>query len=89
MTKSRIVMIQERVGNRIPVVGVGGLLTPEDVVKALETGVPLVALGHALMMNPDWPFGPKRARKGIKNRHFSLLSKGIGDSRQSMGGYSE
>lgn len=54
ITKSRIVMIQERVGNQIPVIGVGGLLTPEDVVKALETGVPLVALGHALMMNPDW-----------------------------------
>lgn len=54
ITKSRIVMIQERVGNRIPVIGVGGLLTPVDVVKALETGVPLVALGHALIMNPDW-----------------------------------
>lgn len=54
ITKSRIVMIQERVGNRIPVIGVGGLLTPEDVVKALETGVPLVALGHAMIMNPDW-----------------------------------
>ncbi|CAM4483716.1 NADH-dependent flavin oxidoreductase [Paenibacillus macerans] len=52
--KSRIVMIQERVGDRVPVIGVGGLLTPDDVVQALETGVPLISLGHAMVMNPEW-----------------------------------
>ncbi|MFC4810148.1 NADH-dependent flavin oxidoreductase [Paenibacillus sp. GCM10023250] len=51
---SRVVMIQQRAGSRIPVIGVGGLLTPEDVGKALATGVPLAALGHAIIMNPDW-----------------------------------
>lgn len=53
-TNSRIIMIQERVGDRVPVIGVGGLSTPDDVVQALESGVPLVALGHAMILNPDW-----------------------------------
>ena len=53
-TRSRIEIIQERVGHRVPVIGVGGLSTPEDVVEALETGVPLLALGHALVMEPKW-----------------------------------
>ena len=53
-TKSRVVLIQERIGSRVPVIGVGGLSTPEDVVEALDTGVPLLALGHALIMEPKW-----------------------------------
>ncbi|OMF37935.1 NADH-dependent flavin oxidoreductase [Paenibacillus sp. FSL H8-0548] len=53
-TTSRVVMVQERVGNLVPVIGVGGLSTPDDVVKALGTGIPLVAMGHALIMEPKW-----------------------------------
>ncbi|QGQ93899.1 NADH-dependent flavin oxidoreductase [Paenibacillus psychroresistens] len=53
-SKSRVLLIQERVGNRVPVIGVGGLSSPEDVNKALETGVPLLALGHAIIMEPKW-----------------------------------
>lgn len=53
-TESRVVSIQERVGNRVPVIGVGGLLTAEDVFQAFETGISLVSLGHALLLNPDW-----------------------------------
>jgi 2,4-dienoyl-CoA reductase-like NADH-dependent reductase (Old Yellow Enzyme family) len=47
-------MVQERVGNLVPVIGVGGLSTPDDVVKALGTGIPLVTIGHALIMEPKW-----------------------------------
>jgi 2,4-dienoyl-CoA reductase-like NADH-dependent reductase (Old Yellow Enzyme family) len=53
-TKSRTLMVQERVGERVPVIGVGSLYTPEDVTKVLETGVPLVALGRELIMEPKW-----------------------------------
>ena len=41
-------------GDHVAEIGVGGLLTPDDVVQALGTGVPLVALGHAMILNPDW-----------------------------------
>ncbi|MFX3634357.1 MAG: NADH-dependent flavin oxidoreductase [Candidatus Pristimantibacillus sp.] len=53
-SKSRIEWIQERVGHRIPVIGVGSIHTPDDAVKALETGVPLLALGRQLIVEPDW-----------------------------------
>jgi 2,4-dienoyl-CoA reductase-like NADH-dependent reductase (Old Yellow Enzyme family) len=53
-TKSRVLLIQERVANRVPVIGVGELSTPEDVIKALDAGVPLLALGHAIIMEPKW-----------------------------------
>lgn len=52
--RSRVLLIQERVGNSVPVMGVGGLSSPEDVMKALDTGVPLLSLGHALIMEPKW-----------------------------------
>ena len=46
--------IHEKVGSRVPVVGVGSLHTPDEVVEALETGVPLIALGRELLMEPKW-----------------------------------
>ena len=52
--KSRVVMIKERVGNKVPVIGVGGLHTPEEVKKAFDTGVDLIALGRELVMEPKW-----------------------------------
>ncbi|UOR13460.1 NADH-dependent flavin oxidoreductase [Halobacillus amylolyticus] len=48
-----IELIQERVGNSIPVMGVGSLITPEDIEKSLAT-VPLVSLGRELLVEPDW-----------------------------------
>ncbi|NHN35253.1 NADH-dependent flavin oxidoreductase [Paenibacillus agricola] len=53
-TKSRVLLIQERVGNHVPIIGVGGLSSPEDVNKALDVGVPLLALAHAIIMEPKW-----------------------------------
>lgn len=52
--KSRVLLIHERVGHRIPVIGVGGLSLPEDVKQARDAGVPLVALAHAIIMEPKW-----------------------------------
>jgi 2,4-dienoyl-CoA reductase-like NADH-dependent reductase (Old Yellow Enzyme family) len=52
--RSRMEIIHERVGTKVPVVGVGSLYSVEDVVKAFETGVPLLALGRELIIDPDW-----------------------------------
>jgi len=65
-TRSRMEIIQERVGQRIPVMGVGGLSTSEDVVKALDTGVPLLSLGHALIMDPRSEMGSKSRKQSRK-----------------------
>ncbi|MDP4186375.1 MAG: NADH-dependent flavin oxidoreductase, partial [Bacteroidota bacterium] len=34
--------------------GVGQIHTPEDACRVLDTGIPLVALGRELLMEPDW-----------------------------------
>lgn len=52
--RSRIEWIQERAGSRVPVIGVGSIHTPDEAVKALQTGIPLIALGRELIMEPDW-----------------------------------
>lgn len=51
---SRVVRIQAAVGQQIPIIGVGSIRTPEDALKALNTGVPLLAMGRELVVEPHW-----------------------------------
>ncbi|MBT2569625.1 NADH-dependent flavin oxidoreductase [Planococcus sp. ISL-110] len=60
-SRSRVEMIQQHIGSRVPVIGVGGLQTLEQVKQALEV-TPLVSLGHALIMDPDWLAKVKKSR---------------------------
>jgi 2,4-dienoyl-CoA reductase-like NADH-dependent reductase (Old Yellow Enzyme family) len=53
-TRSRVELIQEKVGNRVPVMGVGSIHTADEALKAFETGISLLALGRELIMDPDW-----------------------------------
>ncbi|WP_026693957.1 NADH-dependent flavin oxidoreductase [Peribacillus kribbensis] len=53
-TRSRLEIVQERVGNKVPVIGVGSIYTPQDAVDAFATGVPLIALARELIIEPDW-----------------------------------
>jgi 2,4-dienoyl-CoA reductase-like NADH-dependent reductase (Old Yellow Enzyme family) len=53
-TRSRIEIIQERVGDKVPVIGVGSIYTPDEALKAIQTGVPLIALGRELIIDPEW-----------------------------------
>jgi 2,4-dienoyl-CoA reductase-like NADH-dependent reductase (Old Yellow Enzyme family) len=53
-TRPRIEIIQEQVGDRVPVIGVGSLYTADDVLKAKQTSVPLIALGREIIIDPDW-----------------------------------
>ena len=53
--QSRMELIAEHVGNRVPIIGVGSIHTPDQAVQALEqTGIPLIALGRELIMEPEW-----------------------------------
>lgn len=53
-SRSRLAILQERVGSRIPIIGVGSIYTPDDALEALSSGIPLIALGRELIMEPDW-----------------------------------
>ena len=53
--RSRIEHIAEHVGDRVPIIGVGSIHTPDQAIDALEkTGIPLIALGRELIMEPQW-----------------------------------
>ncbi|MCL6602056.1 MAG: NADH-dependent flavin oxidoreductase [Paenibacillus sp.] len=52
--RPRIEQILDRVAGKVPVIGVGSLYTAKDALKALQSGVALVALGRPLLMEPDW-----------------------------------
>jgi 2,4-dienoyl-CoA reductase-like NADH-dependent reductase (Old Yellow Enzyme family) len=50
-----IQIIQEKVGNDIPIIGVGSITTPDDALQALDQfNIPLVAIGKELIVEPDW-----------------------------------
>lgn len=53
-TRPRMEIIQERIGDRVPFIGVGSIRTAEDALKAIQTGVPLIALGREIIIDPDW-----------------------------------
>lgn len=52
--RTRMDLIRERAGDRVPVMGVGSLHTADEALKALQTGIPLLALGRELIIEPDW-----------------------------------
>ncbi|MEH7417025.1 NADH-dependent flavin oxidoreductase [Neobacillus drentensis] len=52
--KTRLELIVEHVNDRVPVMAAGSMVTADDVASALDKGLSLAAVGHALIMNPDW-----------------------------------
>lgn len=68
-TESRVQLIQQAVGDQVPVIGVGGLQTVEQVEEALKV-TPLISLGHALIMDPEWY---EKAANGKADSIFDAL----------------
>ena len=47
--------IQKAVGEDVPLIGVGNVITPQDAVDAMdELAIPLIALGRELIIEPNW-----------------------------------
>ncbi|MDH9219053.1 hypothetical protein PYL83_07340 [Moraxella lacunata] len=52
---TRIEQLHARIGGKLPLIGVGCLLSADDVVRAYGTGwADFVAVGKAVMMNPNF-----------------------------------
>ncbi|MED4224665.1 NADH-dependent flavin oxidoreductase [Neobacillus cucumis] len=71
--RPRIEIIQERVGQKVPVIGVGSLYTADDVLKASQTGVPFIALGRELIIDPDWV---QKVKEGRESEIVTKIDKG-------------
>lgn len=41
-------------GDRLPVIAVGSIHSPEDVLDILNSGIPLVAMGREFIVEPHW-----------------------------------
>ncbi|MCX8530788.1 NADH-dependent flavin oxidoreductase [Chryseobacterium luquanense] len=65
-------LILDHVYNRIPVISAGGIKQGDDAVKAINMGLSLVAVGHGLIINPDWV---ERVENGEKVDEVLSLSK--------------
>lgn len=46
--------IQAHIGDDIPLIGVGAVTSPEDALAVRDLGISLIALGRALIVEPDW-----------------------------------
>jgi len=53
-SRTRLEVIQEKVAKRVPIIGVGSIYTPDDALKAFETGVDMIAIGREIIIDPDW-----------------------------------
>ncbi|MGX1373398.1 2,4-dienoyl-CoA reductase-like NADH-dependent reductase (Old Yellow Enzyme family) [Priestia megaterium] len=52
--KTYLELIVDHVNGRVPVLAAGSMVTADDVKMALDKGLSLAAIGHTLIMNPDW-----------------------------------
>lgn len=54
LSKTRIEYLLETINNRVPLIGVGSIQTADDAIKALDSGVTLLAIGRQIIVDPDW-----------------------------------
>jgi 2,4-dienoyl-CoA reductase-like NADH-dependent reductase (Old Yellow Enzyme family) len=47
-------ILVDHVAGRVPIIAAGQIRSPDQAVRALDRGLSLVAIGQALVMNPDW-----------------------------------
>lgn len=70
--KSRTELITEFVNGRVPIVGVGSVLTPDDALEVMEKGnTDFVALGRALVVNPYWVEKAEADQEDLIKEYFT------------------
>lgn len=52
--KTNLELIVEHINGRVPVMAAGSMVTADNVATALGQGLSLAAIGHGLIINPDW-----------------------------------
>lgn len=74
--KTYLELIVDHVNDRVPVMAAGSMVTPDDVKAALDKGISLAAIGHALIMNPNWV-------EVVKNREEAGIETSLKRSKVS------
>ena len=73
--KPIIQLIQEQIGKDIPIIGVGLIQTPGDAMNALNLGIPLLAIGRELIVEPDWVTKVKEGKEESIRTEINPLDK--------------
>jgi len=71
-SRPRVEIIQERVGRQLPVIGAGSIRTASEAAQALKSGIPLVAMGREIVIEPDWL---EKVAQGREDEIKTTLSK--------------
>lgn len=53
-TTPRSLLIFNKLQNRLPVIGVGSVISADNAQAIIDAGVELVAMGRELLLEPDW-----------------------------------
>jgi len=70
LTKTRIAYLLETINGRVPLIGVGSIITADDAKEALDTGISLVAIGREMIVDPDWV---QKIQEGRENEISTCL----------------
>ena len=67
-----VTVMTRHVAGRVPVIAAGQVRTPAQAKEAIAAGLSLIALGQALVINPDWV---TKARRGRDNEIRTDIAK--------------
>lgn len=70
-----ITRVIKHLNHRIPLISAGQIRTPDQAEQALELGLPLIAIGKALVMNPNWIELAKTQRLNLISTELQLEMK--------------
>ena len=70
-----ITRVIKHLNHRIPLISAGQIRTPDQAERALELGLPLIAIGKALVMNPNWIELAKTQRVHLISTELQLEMK--------------
>jgi 2,4-dienoyl-CoA reductase-like NADH-dependent reductase (Old Yellow Enzyme family) len=76
-TKPIMCKILDKIHGRVPFIGVGSIHTPEDAIKALDSGVDFISLGREIIMEPEWV---NKLQEGKSSEIRTTLSRSNGKS---------
>ncbi|MBK5240043.1 NADH-dependent flavin oxidoreductase [Clostridium sp.] len=74
-TKPIICKILDQIHGRVPFIGVGSIHTPEDAIKALDSGAEFISLGREIIMEPEWV---SKVQQGKTSEIRTTISKSNG-----------
>lgn len=69
LDEPRIELLKSKINGRVPLIGVGSIYKPEEALKAIQSGIPLIAFAREIIIDPDW------VQKVASGREDEIITK--------------